>query len=138
MRTRSYNQLISFLTFEERYNYLRLNGVVGEKTFGFSRYINQQLYRSREWKHIRNQIIVRDNGCDLGIPGRDIHEQIVIHHINPITLEDIEAGEFYIFDQNNLITTTLDTHNAIHYGDMTALFQLPKEREPNDTCLWSR
>lgn len=138
MKTRSYRQLISFSTFEERYKYLRLEGIIGESTFGFSRYINQQLYKSREWKRIRDLIIIRDGGCDLGVSGCDIHGQIIIHHINPITLEDIEAGEFCIFNPNNLITTSLNTHNAIHYGNMSALIQLPKDRKPNDTCLWTR
>lgn len=125
-------------TFEERFEYLRLNGTVAEPTFGFDRYLNQRLYQSREWKRTRHGIILRDGGCDLGIPGLEIFSQLIIHHINPLTMEDLEYGTDCVFDPNNLITTRLDTHNTIHYGDKTLLVGLPTERSEGDTCLWSR
>jgi hypothetical protein len=133
---KSYDGLRYLSTFEERFEYLRLKGTVGQTTFGFERYLNQSFYRSREWKHIRNEIMLRDSGCDLGICDREIRGQLLIHHINPVTLEDIEDGADCIFDSNNLITTSLATHNAIHYGDISQVPQLPKERSKYDTRLW--
>ncbi len=131
-----YSELIRFPTFKERYEYLRLNGVVGKETFGFDRYMNQFFYRSPEWKRIRDLVITRDNGCDLGIPGREIFGRILIHHMNPIEPEDIRSHSEIILDPEYLITTIHDTHLAIHYGDEHQLLQEPVERRPNDTCPW--
>ena len=133
---RSYSELRRLHTFEERYRYLALNGNVGEATFGFDRYINQQFYRSREWKQIRDKVIVRDNGCDLGIDGYEIHSRIFIHHMNPMTVKEIEHGDESIVDPRFLITTTNRTHNAIHYGDESLLLLPFKPRTPGDTKLW--
>lgn len=136
MRIRTYSELMMFSSFEDRYQYLRLNGSIGEITFGFDRYINQKFYRSAEWKQIRNYVIVRDNGCDLGVEGYEIHEKILIHHMNPIALSDIQNASDYLLNPNYLISVTLATHNAIHYGDETLLIRAPTERLPNDTCPW--
>lgn len=137
MYSRCYSELTSLKTFEERFEYLRLDGVVGVETFGYDRYLNQLLYRSSEWKKIRNEIIVRDNGCDLGMDGYEIFISPLIHHINPITIDDIKNRNPIIFDSENLITTTLSTHNAIHYG-----YEPPnniiQNRVPNDTCPWKQ
>jgi hypothetical protein len=133
---KSYHELCRFTTFEDRFEYLRLNRVVGQTTFGFERYLNQMLYHSRDWKYIRDEVIFRDKGCDLGISDREIYGKLLIHHINPISFEDIESGADCIFDLDNLITTTLTTHNAIHYGDLSLIPQLPKVRSKNDTRLW--
>lgn len=139
MRIRSYTELSSLRTFEERYNYLRLNGQVGADTFGFDRIFNQKFYRSLEWKTVRNHVIIRDNGCDLGIPGHEIQGQrLIIHHMNPISLEDIERGSDFLLDPEYLITTIHPTHNAIHYGDERLLLKAPIERSRNDTCPWKR
>jgi len=135
---KSYHGLIQFSTFEERFEYLKLNGAVAAITFGYDRYLNQMLYQSREWKRLRHDVIFRDEGCDLGIPDREIHSQILIHHITPITLESIEYGDDCVFDMENLITTTKATHNAIHYGDSSLLVRLPEKRRQHDTCLWHR
>ena len=135
---RSYSDLIKLDTFEERFEYLRLDGAVGIDTFGFDRIFNQQFYRSKEWKWIRDKVIIRDNGCDLGIEGRDIIGKIIIHHLNPITLRDLECHSGILFDPENLICTTHQTHNAIHYGDQTLLALDPIERTPNDTCPWRK
>lgn len=135
---RTYQELITFPTFEERYRYLRLNGSVGTDTFGFDRYINQQFYRSKEWKSIRDQVIIRDNGCDLGIEGYEIHNRIYIHHMNPILLKDIVDRTEFLLNPDYLITTTLSTHNAIHYGDESLLILAPIERTKNDTCPWRK
>lgn len=135
---RTYRELRSISTFEERYEYLRLGGLVGQATFGFDRYLNQALYQSREWKHTRNGVILRDESCDLGISDREIHSQLVMHHINPISIEDLEIGNDCIFDPDNLVTTSLRTHNAIHFGDASLLPKLPIERKRNDTSLWVR
>ena len=137
MMIKSYRELRLLRTFEERFEYLKLGGVVGNSTFGFDRYVNQELYHSNEWRHTRRVVVLRDNGCDLGIPNHDIHGRLLIHHIMPITLEDIESGSDRIFDLDNLITTTIDTHNAIHYGDASLLPRLPVVRKKNDTCLWA-
>ena len=137
MRIRSYTELSQLCTFKERYNYLRLNGRVGRDTFGFDRVFNQKFYLSREWKSIRDYVITRDFGCDLGIEGREIYgERIIIHHMNPISLEDIEINSDFLLNPEFLITTIHATHNAIHYGDENQLVIAPVERRKNDTCPW--
>lgn len=136
MIIRTYSELSKLQTFEDRYEYLRLNGAVGEETFGFDRFINQQFYRSQEWKAIRDYVIVRDYGCDLGIEGYGIRGKIIIHHMNPILPKDIETQSEFLLDPEYLISTTLATHNAIHYGDKSLLILAPIERAPNDTCPW--
>lgn len=136
MSRRSYQELLSIPTFEERYNYLRLQGEVGIATFGFDRYLNQNFYRSREWKLLRNKIIVRDEGCDLAFTGYPCFGRAIIHHINPITEEMLVNADDSIFDPENLVLCSLQTHNAIHYGDPTKLRQDHVERRPNDTCPW--
>lgn len=133
---KSYRELIRLPTFEERFAYLKMGGSVGRETFGFDRYLNQAFYNSREWKRTRRDIIVRDESCDLGIFDREIFGKIVIHHINPITIEDLENGDWCVYDPNNLICTSPETHNAIHYGDESLLSLLPKERRRGDTKLW--
>lgn len=138
MSIRTYSELILLPTFEERYRYLRLQGKVGEATFGFDRYLNQMLYRSQRWKSIRDHVIIRDNGCDLGIEGREIHGPILVHHMNPLTIYDIEHETDYLLDPEFLISTILTTHNAIHYGDESLLLLDPVERSRNDTCPWRR
>lgn len=138
MSIRTYSELITFPTFEERYQYLRLNGFVGKDTFGFDRYLNQIFYRSQKWRSIRDFVIIRDNGCDLGVEGYEINSKIIIHHMNPITLEDIERESEYLLDPEFLICTMHNTHNAIHYGDESLLPILPKARTRNDTCPWKR
>lgn len=137
MKIRTYSELITLPTFEERYEYLKLNGVVAKDTFGFDRYLNQQFYRSREWKRIRDQIIIRDNGCDLGVEGYDIFGRVLIHHMNPIGIEDIRDVTEYLMNPEYLICTTHATHNAIHYGD-TNLIKGPVIRTKNDTCPWKK
>ena len=136
MYQRTYSELITFDSYEDRFNYLRLDGLIGETTFGFDRYLNQIFYKSPEWKRTRDIIIVRDKGCDLGVEGYEIRGKILIHHINPITLEDIRNRSYKLFDPENLITTVMMTHNAIHYGDDSLLVKAPVERKPNDTCPW--
>ena len=134
--TRSYSELILLPTFEERFEYLRLDGVVGEDTFGFDRYMNQQFYHSQEWKRIRDHIIIRDNGCDLGIPGYYIKGHLYIHHMNPISAQDLLRHSAISVNPEYLICVSMDTHNAIHYGDASKLRWDPVERRPNDTCPW--
>lgn len=136
MNTKRYSELILLPTFEERYKYLQLNGVIGDETFGFDRYVNQMFYRSQEWKQVRDYVIVRDNGCDLGIEGHEIREKILIHHMNPIGIKDIQQVNKFLLDPEYLITTMLSTHNAIHYGDESLLVKDPIERSKNDTCPW--
>lgn len=138
MRTiRTYSELIMLPTFEDRYEYLKLNGKIGEETFGFDRYINQQLYqRSQKWKSVRDKVIIRDNGCDLSMEGYEIWGKIIIHHMNPITIEDIERESDFVFNPEYLISTSLNTHNAIHYGDENLLIKAPIERTKYDTCPW--
>lgn len=138
MRTiRTYSELITLPTFEDRYEYLKLNGKIGEETFGFDRYINQQLYqRSQKWKSVRDKVIIRDNGCDLSMEGYEIWGKIIIHHMNPITIEDIERESDFVFNPEYLISTSLNTHNAIHYGDENLLIKAPIERTKYDTCPW--
>lgn len=135
---RSYTELSKLKTFEERFQYLKLNGIVGQETFGFDRYLNQILYHSQKWKHSRDEAIIRDNGCDLGIEDREIHGLVVVHHMNVVTLEDIERGSDLVYDPEYLITTTHNTHNAIHYGDESLLILPPIVRSRNDTCPWKR
>jgi len=134
--SRSYSELRRLTTFEERFRYLALRGRVGDQTFGYNRWVNQDFYTSREWRQARNGIIVRDNGCDLGIEGYEIHRGLYIHHINPITVEQIESGDNCLFDPDNLITVAHRTHNAIHYGDESLLPKPLVERRPGDTKLW--
>lgn len=136
MTSRSYSELRRLRTFEERYHYLALKGRVGEATFGFDRWANQAFYTSREWRNARSGIIVRDNGCDLGIEGFEIHRDLFIHHLNPITLRQIESGDDCILDPDNLITVSHKTHNAIHYGDENMLPRPLVERRRGDTKLW--
>lgn len=137
MMMKSYNELITIPTFEERFRYLKVYGVIGDQTFGYDRYLNQKLYNtSREWKRIRDKVILRDNGCDLGCEGFEIYGKIIIHHINPITVEDIVTCNPCVFDLNNLISTSHNTHNAIHYGDEKSLIVAPIERKQYDTCPW--
>lgn len=136
MRIRSYSELRRLETFEERYSYLRLRGSLGVSTFGFDRWINQRFYKSTEWLRVRDQVIYRDQGCDLGIPGFEIYSGLIVHHMNPVTKDDIEHGEEWIIDPEYLITTSLRTHNAIHYGDETLLPRGPVERKAGDTKLW--
>ncbi len=136
MKIRSYSELRRFQTFEDRFEYLSIRGEVGKATFGFDRWINQAFYRSREWKQARDYVIVRDDGCDLGIPGYEIRSQLLVHHMNPITSEDLECGEEWVIDPEFLITTTHRTHNAIHYGDSSLLIKPLVERRPGDTKLW--
>ena len=127
---------MSLDTFLERYRYLRISGAVGKETFGYERYLNQVLYKSEEWKRFRNRIIIRDRGCDLACDGFEICGKILIHHIDPITVEDVIRRDPKIFDEENVIATSLNTHNAIHYGDEGLLVTEPIERRPNDTCPW--
>lgn len=137
MMKKSYNELITIPTFEERFRYLKVHGVIGNQTFGYDRYLNQKLYNtSSEWKRIRDKVILRDNGCDLGCEGFEIYGKIIIHHINPITVEDIVTCNPCVFDLNNLISTSHNTHNAIHYGDEKSLIVAPIERKQYDTCPW--
>lgn len=135
---RTYSELITFPTFEERYRYLRLEGKVGEDTFGFDRWLNQSFYKDPEWRAIRDKIIIRDNGCDLGIPGREICSRIIVHHMNPITKDDILSRSAFLLNPEYLICTVKNTHDAIHYGDEGLLIKAPIERTKNDTCPWRR
>ena len=136
MSIRTYSELIAFPTFEERFKYLQLNGQIGESTFGFDRYMNQVFYRSQKWKSIRDFVIIRDCGCDLGVEGHDIHGKIIIHHMNPLSMRDIETESDFLLNPDFLICTTHNTHNAIHYGDENLLVTAPIERTKNDTCPW--
>lgn len=136
MVVRTYSELIQLETFEERYRYLKLNGFVGRDTFGFDRYMNQIFYRSEEWRQIRDYVIVRDNGCDLGMKGHDIRGKILIHHMNPITVSDIRDSTDQLLNPEYLICVTHATHNAIHYGNEDLLVVAPIARFANDTCPW--
>ena len=136
MSIRTYSELITIPTFEERFEYLQLKGSVGKDTFGYDRYLNQVLYRSPEWKRLRNQIIIRDGGCDLACDGYDIYGKVLIHHLNPITVEDVLARSRKVFDPDNLVCVTHNTHNAIHYGDSDLLVTGVITRTKNDTCPW--
>ena len=136
MSIRTYSELILLPTFEERFKYLQLNGRIGDDTFGFDRYINQNFYKSADWKRIRDQIIIRDNGCDLALEGYEIYGRILIHHMNPITVKDVELSTEYLMNPEYLICVTHNTHNAIHYGDEKLLMKGPVVRTKNDTCPW--
>lgn len=133
---RRYSELIRYDSFIDRYHYLKLTGQVGIETFGLDRYLNQMLYRSSRWRRTRDQVIIRDNGCDLGLKNYDIFDRIIVHHMNPLTLEDIEDDVDEIYNPEFLISCSFMTHNAIHYGDESLLPQLPVERRPGDTCPW--
>lgn len=135
---KTYSELVKIPTFEERYKYLRLSGRVGEDTFGFDRYMNQNFYRSTAWKRIRDEVIIRDDGCDLGIEDRIIQGKILIHHMNPITDRDILGLTDILLDPEYLICVSHTTHNAIHYGDEGLLIPNPIARAKNDTCPWKR
>lgn len=135
---RTYSELSKLETFEERYRYLKLDGTVGEETFGYDRWLNQMFYKDSEWLAVRRKVIIRDQGCDLGIEDREIPEGVIImvHHMNPITKEDILNRSKYLLDPEYLITTVKNTHDAIHYGDESILMTAPIERTKNDTCPW--
>lgn len=133
---RSYTELSKLKTFEERFNYLKLHGKVGNETFGYNRYLNQILYKSQKFRQVRDVVIIRDNGCDLGIDGYQINDKIIIHHMNPISLEDIEAGSNIVYDPEYLICVSYNTHNAIHFGNDNILEKTIIERKPGDTKLW--
>lgn len=136
---RTYSELKRLETFEERFEYLRLAGLVGESTFGFDRYLNQALYRSKAWKKIRNQVILRDEGCDLGIPDRVITGRVIVHHMNPLVVDEVDERDEDIFNPEFLICVSHETHNAIHYGDEALLMKsTPVIRSPNDTSPWKR
>jgi len=136
MKTRSFKELQKIKSFYDRYEYLRIKSIVGERTFGFDRQVNQILYSSKRWKRIRDQVIIRDDGCDLGCPGFEIQGRILIHHMNPITLEEVEDDDPAIYDLNFLICTSNNTHLAIHYGDRSLLPSIPIIRTPGDTTPW--
>lgn len=138
MSIRCYSELIEIPTFEERFRYLQLNGSVGKDTFGFDRYLNQAFYQSREWKRVRDQVILRDNGCDLGVDGYTIYSKVLIHHMNPITAKDIATVSNYLMNPEYLICVSHTTHNAIHYGDENLIPKGPIIRTPNDTCPWKK
>ena len=133
---RCYSELSALQTFEERFRYLQLKGVVGQDTFGFDRVLNQRFYRSQRWRSVRDQVIIRDNGCDLGVDGYALYGKILIHHMNPISPEDIERQSDNLLNPEYLICVSHATHNAIHYGDETLLMPVPVERSRNDTCPW--
>lgn len=136
MSIKTFSELIEIPTFEERFEYLKLGGFVGEETFGFDRYLNQNFYRSYEWRQLRNQIIIRDNGCDLACDDRDIFGRVIIHHMNPITTDDLIHNSDFLMNPEYLICTTKQTHDAIHYGNKDSLILTPRERTPGDTIPW--
>lgn len=136
MKLKSYRNLILLPTFEERYEYLKIQGVVGESLFGFDRYMNQEFYTSIEWRQFRNRIIARDEGCDLALRDYPIGGRVIIHHINPLVIADFENSSDALFDPDNVICVSDNTHQAIHFGDETLLPSGPLERRPNDTCPW--
>lgn len=138
MSIRTYSQLIRLPTFEDRFEYLKLKGSVGKDTFGHDRYLNQTFYSSMEWRRLRDEIIIRDNGCDLGIEGRQIGGKVYIHHLNPLGVNDILTHSEYLVNPEYLICVSFETHNAIHYGDINLLPRDPIERKRNDTCPWRR
>ena len=139
MSIKTYSELITLPTFEERYRYLRLSGSVGKETFGFDRYLNQLFYqRSKLWERIRDEVIIRDNGCDLGVEDRDIYGRVIVHHMNPISMDDLLHESDFLLNPEFLICTSHATHNAIHYGDEKYLMTVPIERTKNDTCPWRR
>lgn len=136
MKTRRYSEMRFFDTFEERFEYLKLVGEVGKATFGFDRWVNQQFYNSYEWKQARNFVIMRDEGCDLGVPGHEVHERLMVHHMNPILPDDLMSGSNWVLDPEFLVVVSHRTHNAIHYGDESLLARAPVQRRPGDTKLW--
>lgn len=136
MQTRTYSQMRTYDTFEERFEYLCLAGEVGAETFGFDRWMNQMFYRSREWKDARDFVIVRDNGCDLAVPGYEVSGGALVHHLNPMTADDLINGEEWVLDPEYLVLTTKRTHNAIHYGDASLIRKPLVARQPGDTKLW--
>lgn len=138
MSIKTYSELVRLLTFEERFEYLKLKGSVGKDTFGHDRYLNQVFYTSQEWRRLRDEIIIRDNGCDLGIEGREIGGKVYIHHLNPLGTNDILTHSEYLVNPEYLICASFETHNAIHYGDINLLPRDPIERKRNDTCPWRR
>lgn len=133
---RTYEELIEFSTFEERFDYLKLDGMVGQDTFGFDRYLNQIFYKSKEWKAVKDYVIIRDLGCDLASEGYEIRGRIIVHHMNPVQVREIIDRSRIILDPRYLISTSHNTHNAIHYGDRNLLVLSPVIRKPNDTCPW--
>lgn len=138
MSIKCYRELVRLPSFEERFRYLKLHGRVGEETFGFDRYLNQTFYRSAKWKSVRDRVIIRDGGCDLGIEDREIRTHILIHHMNPITVSDIERQSAFLMDPEYLVCVSTNTHNAIHYGNESLLFSLPPARRSNDMCPWKK
>jgi len=136
MKIRTYSELLQLKTFEERFNYLRMFGQIGVATFGFDRYLNQSFYLSKEWRTVRRHVIIRDSSCDLAMPDREIFANIRVHHMNPISVDDLEKGSDFLLDPEYLICVSLDTHNAIHFGNEHNLIRLPKERMKGDTKLW--
>jgi hypothetical protein len=136
MKSRTYSELRRLDTFEERFRYLELRGVIGFATFGFDRWMNQRFYKSQEWQLVRDAVIVRDNGCDLGIPGYEVYSGLIVHHMNPLSVNDLIGNEEWVIDPEFLITTSLQTHNAIHYGDENQVPRGPIERKVGDTKLW--
>lgn len=138
MSIKTYSELIRLPTFEDRFEYLKLKGSVGKDTFGYDRYLNQVFYSSMEWRRLRDEIIIRDNGCDLGIEGREIGGKVYIHHLNPLGANDILTHSEYLVNPEYLICVSFETHNAIHYGDINLLPRDPIERKRNDTCPWRR
>ena len=135
---RNYSELSRLKTFDERFNYLKLSGNVGTETFGFDRYVNQKFYRSQEWKSVRDFVIVRDNGCDLGVEGYELYGHVLIHHMNPISIDDISENSDFLLNPEYLITVSHTTHNAIHYSDISILTKAFATRRPNDTCPWKK
>ena len=133
---RTYSELIRLTTFIERFNYAKLSSIIGDRTFGGNRYLNQRLYMSKEWRNFRRDVIIRDNSCDLGIESEPIFDRPIIHHLNPISIDDIIENNPAIWDLENVICVSFNTHNAIHYGDEKTLPQLPQERKQGDTKLW--
>lgn len=136
VKIRTYDELSRLKTFDERFDYLKLNGLVGEETFGFDRYLNQLFYKSPEWLDVRNEVILRDNGCDLGVDGYEIHGPIIVHHMNPISENDIKKRTDILLDSNYLVLTAHQTHNAVHYGSKEILIREPITRTKHDTCPW--
>lgn len=136
MKKRTYRGLVRLKSFEERFEYLKLSGEVADPTFGYNRFFNQSFYHSKEWKQIRDRVILRDNGCDLAMPGYELVGPVYIHHINPITLDILEHEDSSLLDLDNLVCVSFDTHNAIHYGTVRNLPMVPVERKPGDTCPW--
>ena len=136
MNIRRYSDFIKLKTFDERFEYLKLSSIIGEKTFGAERYLNQKFYTSKEWRDFRRKVIIRDEGCDLGLDGYQIFDRIEIHHINPISIDDVINRNDNLMDMENVICVSPRTHKAIHYGNIDSLPKLPVERKPNDTCPW--